>query len=84
MNSTKKFLDSIPKLEPVEFLGLCGVLGVKLYADAENKEPRDFLDMLTDLCEAFAHLNRARRREILSIMGRAMKEKVPGDEQHGA
>lgn len=61
-----RFLIELPKLEAVEFLGVCRVLKVKLMD--EQDKPRDFSDLLNDLMEAYSAAGRARKKELLKIV----------------
>lgn len=87
MKQTDKLLKDIPRLDPIEFMGLARVLKVKLMEpiSAENETgeiklaPRDFTDILSDVLAAFEASNRKRRREILQLVHEAAthKEVIP-------
>lgn len=70
---TKKFIRYVPKLTPVEFIGICHLFGVRILD--EQAKPRDFGDMLEDCIDKFILLNKKRRKEILTLMEYAAKEK---------
>lgn len=80
-----EFLELVTKLEPIEFLGLAKVLGVKIYkmkdgtdvaADAKKDDivAKDGVDLVAEVCERFLTLPRQRKREILKIMKKTIKE----------
>ena len=86
--STEDLLKKIVKLNTVEFLGICKILGVKLYkeitVDASDEgarlkneikpEPRDFTEIWTDLCDKVDGLNRTRRRNLNRLVKAATKK----------
>lgn len=78
MKEIDSFINTIAKLEPVEFMGLARVLKVPLFTDeGEAREPRDFTDVFGDVLESFSKCGRVRRREILKLVKGAVKrEKV--------
>ena len=83
-NSSENLLKKIVELDTVEFLGICKILGVKLYDDAlkedvgsEEKidiEPRKFEDIWGDLCDEVEKLNRTRRRNLNKLVSAAIKK----------
>lgn len=78
MKEIDSFINTIAKLEPVEFMGLARVLKVPLFTGGgEAREPRDFTDVFGDVLESFSKCGRVRRREILKLVKNASKrEKV--------
>lgn len=78
MKEIDSFINTIAKLEPVEFMGLARVLKVPLFiGEGEAREPRDFTDVFGDVLESFSKCGRVRRREILKLVKNASKrEKV--------
>ena len=85
MKKNMEFLELVVKLEPIEFLGLTKVLGVKIYemkdgtdvaADAKKEDivAKDGVDLIAEVCEKFLTLPRQRRREILRVMKKSIKE----------
>ena len=78
MKEIDSFINTIAKLEPVEFMGLARVLKVPLFTgEGETREPRDFTDVFEDVLENFSKCERVRRREILKVVKGAVKrEKV--------
>ena len=78
MKEIDNFINTIAKLEPVEFMGLARVLKVPLFTgEGETREPRDFTDVFGDVLENFSKCERVRRREILKLVkGAAKHEKV--------
>ena len=78
MKEIDSFINTIAKLEPVEFMGLARVLKVPLFTgEGEAREPRDFTDVFGDVLESLSKCGRVRRREILKLVKGAVKrEKV--------
>ena len=84
-NSPEKLLKKIATLDPVQFLGVCKILGVKIYEDGkripgkkddEPLEPRarEFTEIWYDLCDEIAGLNRIRRRNLAKLINAATKK----------
>jgi hypothetical protein len=74
MKEIDSFINTIAKLEPVEFMGLARVLKVPLFTgEGEEREPRDFTDVFEDVLENFSRCARPRRREILKLVKDAAK-----------
>lgn len=74
MKEIDSFINTIAKLEPVEFMGLARVLKVPLFTgEGEAREPRDFTDVFGDVLESFSKCGRVRRREILKLVKGAAK-----------
>ena len=70
MKPMDKLLRCIPTLEPIEFIGLARLLGVKLIDTPADGEPvaRNFTDVLADVLEKFEHSNRAAKRQVLQLV----------------
>lgn len=61
-----KFIEEIGKLEEVEFFGLVRLLGVKLVDD--EKQPREFESVFSDIFDRFIKLPRIKRKEIMNML----------------
>ena len=68
-----EFLEEVIKLEPIEFIGLAKVLCAPVM---DNKEPREFEDILSDMMDNFISTGRRQRRDILKMIKEANKIKV--------
>ena len=66
MSKSERLMGIIPTLGAIEFIGLAHLLKVSLLND--NKEPRDFTDVLEDVMKAYEKTNRKRRREIMQLL----------------
>lgn len=84
-NSSENLLKKIVKLDTVEFLGVCKILGIKLYEVEESQgekkddktlEPkaREFTDIWCDLCDKVESLNRVRRKNLGRLVSAATKK----------
>lgn len=67
------FIETIPKLEPIEFLGLSKILCVSTVN--ENMEPRKFEDIFSDMIDRFISIDRKQRRDILKVIKKASQYK---------
>ena len=70
-NLTEEFTIGLSKLEAVEFIGVCKVLGVVLVKD--NDEPREFRELLLDSISKFSALNRKQKRDLVKLVAAAGK-----------
>ena len=84
-NSGERLLEEILKLDTVEFLGVCKILGIKLVKepvkDAEDDEecgravePRQFEDIWCDMCDKLETMNRTQRRNLGKLVYAATKK----------
>ena len=69
----QKLLQLIINMQPVEFLGLANLLGVKVMEQGEDEKavPRTFADVLEEVLAKFSKQNRQRKREILKLVQKA-------------
>lgn len=74
-----KILAEMVKLDAVEFLGVCKILGVDIYKDGakslEDSEPRDFVYIWNEVCNKVWALNRVQRRNLSKLVRAATKHK---------
>ena len=81
MRAVEKLFELIPKLEPVEFVGLAHLLGIKLVEEtnpsAEDKKdrytPRPFTTVLEEMLKKYETLNRGKKREIVKMVKDTIK-----------
>ena len=66
MNSNMKFIEALTKLQPVEFAAVARILNVRLLN--EDKEPRDFTEVLNDIMQHFGGLSRAAKRNLIRVV----------------
>mgnify|MGYP007101853463 FL=1 len=73
---TEKILEKVVKLDPVEFLGVCKILGIRIFKDNDGKQenPRDFSEIWYDLCDKIVQLNRTQRRNLTTLLTAATKK----------
>ena len=81
--SAEKLLIEILTLEPVEFIGICKIIGVDIYdmnskteddKDAANIQPREFYEIWCDVCDTIDGMNRTRRRNLGKLVYAATKK----------
>ena len=82
-NSPERLWQELLKLDPVEFLGICKIIGVSVYEEDETEEnadgapvkkPRDCYDMWDEVCEVINGMNRKRRRTLGELIYAATKK----------
>lgn len=86
-NSPESLIVKILELDPIEFLGICKIVGVDVYEDVEcgqanddtnatqeAMQPREFTDIWSDLCDAIESMNRVRRRNLGRLIYAATKK----------
>lgn len=73
-NSPERLLEEIVKLDSVQFLGVCKILGIDVYIDEDKEKPKSFYDLWQELCDTVGALNRVRRRNLGFIIYAATKK----------
>lgn len=86
-NSPENLIVKILELDPIEFLGICKIVGVDVYEDVEcgqanddtnatqeASHPREFTDIWSDLCDTIEAMNRVRRRNLGRLIYAATKK----------
>lgn len=86
-NSPESLIVKILELDPIEFLGICKIVGVDVYEDVEcgqanedtnatqeAMQPREFTDIWSDLCDTIESMNRVRRRNLGRLIYAATKK----------
>lgn len=86
-NSPESLIVKILELDPIEFLGICKIVGVDVYEDVEcgqanddtnttqeGSHPREFTDIWSDLCDTIEAMNRVRRRNLGRLIYAATKK----------
>lgn len=81
-NSPERLLEEIVKLDSIQFLGICKILGVKVYKENvqsestdEGTEVKDFNEMWEEVCDIIGSMNRTRRRNLGRLIYAATKGK---------
>lgn len=69
------FLSQIAKLSQVEFLGLARMLNISLVQDDEEKTPRQFEYILSDLIDKYITLSKTQQKNLKKILHKAIKDK---------
>lgn len=82
-NLNQKFMKELANIkDPIIFLGLCPILGVKVYTEEKDEQdrpiPKGFEVLFADVMAGFDCAGRKRKKELLSILRKANKEKVNG------
>ena len=72
----EKFILEISKLEPIEFLGLVKVFNIELYEDDQQKKPRKFEFILSEILDKYITLSRKQRRTIMKMIKSANLGKI--------
>ena len=86
-NSPESLIVKILELDPIEFLGICKIVGVNVYEDVEcgqvnddtnatqeTSQPREFTNIWSDLCDTIESMNRVRRRNLGRLIYAATKK----------
>ena len=81
-NMTEEFTVALSKLETIEFIGVCKVLGISVVYKEDNKqkkqkkgEPRPFMEILWELIQKYQTLGRKQKRDLLKLVVGAGKVK---------
>lgn len=70
----RQFMEALIEIEIVEFIGVARILKVNVLKE-DNETPRNFVDVFSDMVDAFAKKNRTQKRELLKIVKTAAKSK---------
>ena len=74
--NVEKFILEISKLEPIEFLGVAKVFNIDLFEDNEQKTPRKFEIVMSEIIDKFITLSRRQRRTIMKMIKSANLGKI--------
>ena len=72
MNLTEKIVKELVKLEPMEFLGICTVVGVRP-VDEDKGEPKEFEVLWAEVVDKIDSMSRLRKRNLESLVRAAIK-----------
>ena len=72
----EKLILEISKLEPIEFLGVAKVFNVELFEEGEEKKPRNFELVLSEILDKYISLTRRQRRTIMKLIKSANLGKI--------
>lgn len=78
--SAEKLLVEMLALGPVEFVGICKIIGVEIYnglgedESEQSIEPREFYEIWCDVCDTIDGMNRTRRRNLGKLVYAATKK----------
>jgi len=88
--SAEKLLIEILTLEPVEFIGICKIIGVDIYETIEgeidkenieaNVKPKEFYEIWCDVCDTIDEMNRTRRKNLGKLVYAATKKEKEKEE----
>lgn len=72
----QNFVLMVSKLEPMEFMGLVRIFNVEIFKDNEEKSPRSFEEIFSDVLDRFITASPLQRKNIMKILKAAsQKEK---------
>lgn len=70
---TKTFIAALPQLQPLEIMGLCRILCIKV--KDENNEVKNGAHILEEIIKKFDSIGRKQKRQILKMIEELLKEK---------
>lgn len=72
----QNFVLMVSKLEPMEFMGLVRIFNIEIFKDNEEKSPRSFEEIFSDVLDRFITASPLQRKNIMKILKAAsQKEK---------
>ena len=74
----EKLMLEISKLEHIEFLGVAKIFNVELIENDEDKKPRNFEIVLSEILDKYISLSRKQRRTIMKLIKSANLGKIEG------
>ena len=72
----QKFIFAVSKLDTLEFIGLVKVMGIEIFNNDEEKTPKKFEDLMSDIIDKYILLSRTQRRTIMKIVKMANLGKI--------
>ena len=66
-----EFLSWVGQLEPIEFTGILKIMSVQILQD--EKKPRPYEDLLSDLIDRFVEMEKKRRKELIKLVKLTVK-----------
>lgn len=72
MNLTEKIVKELVKLEPMEFLGICTVVGVRP-VDEDKDKPKEFEVLWAEVVDKIDSMSRLRKRNLERLVRAAIK-----------
>ena len=72
----EKLILEISKLEPIEFLGVAKIFNVDLFENDEDKKPKNFEIVLSEILDKYISLSRKQRRTIMKLIKSANLGKI--------
>lgn len=84
-----QFIDLLPELQAIEFLGLARVLKVKVMSDTEKDEkgrplPRDSQTLIEEVLISFVQQSTTRQKEIIAIVKNCIKDRKSSEKKGGS
>lgn len=64
----QKFILQVSKLEAIEFLGLLKIFNIDIVNNDEEKTPKKFEELLSEVIDKYIMLSRTQRRNIMKII----------------
>ena len=64
----EKFMLEISKLDAMEFLGLVKIFNIDLFEDEEEKTPRTFETIFSEVLDKYIGLSHRQRRTIMKLI----------------
>lgn len=75
----EKLMLEISKLEPIEFLGVAKIFNLDLFENDEDKKPRNFEIILSEILDKYISLSHRQRRTIMKLIKSANLGKISCD-----
>lgn len=64
----QNFILQVSKLEAIEFLGLLKIFNIDIVNNDEEKTPKKFEELLSEVIDKYIMLSRTQRRNIMKII----------------
>jgi hypothetical protein len=71
----QKFVKEVSQLEPMEFMGLVRIFNIDIFKQDEEKTPRSFEEVFSEVLDGFIKASPMQRKNIMKILKAANGKK---------
>lgn len=71
----QKFLLTVSKLEPIEFMGLVRIFNIDIFLENEQKTPKTFEQIFSDVIDSYVAASPLQRKNLMKILNAAVRKK---------
>lgn len=72
----QNFINMVSKLEAIEFLGLVNIFNIELFKKDEEKSPKTFEEIFSELMDKYIKASPLQRKNVIKILKAAVDKKA--------